>query len=304
MIHDTAHLCLTVGVQAGTGTAAARNNIEWPRLLSETTDFGLVFERFLARVSDAFGEAVTLKGGLVLELRLDRVRTTKDVDLRMIGSPEDVLGRLQDAMHREMGDFMTFEVGPDTDHPEIQNDGMKYGGQRFRAECKIAGKPYGYPFGVDVAFGDPTLGEPEFVVAEDLLGFAGIAPPRLQIYPIETHVAEKLHAYTMPRRNPNSRVKDFPDLTLLASIRPLDGKQLREALEKTFTFRGTHQLPLSVPSPPDSWRLPYASMVRDDQLAWLTLEDATYAVQAFLDPILSGRFDAVWIPETWEWNQR
>ena len=264
----------------------------------------LVFERFLARVSDAFGEAVTLKGGLVLELRLDRVRTTKDVDLKMFGSPEDVLDRLQDAMHREMGDFMTFEIRPDTDHPEIQNDGMKYDGQRFRTECKIAGKLYGYPFGVDVAFGDPILGEPELVVAEDLLGFAGIAPPRLQIYPIETHIAEKLHAYTMPRRNPNSRVKDFPDLALLASIRPLNGKRLHEAMEKTFTFRGTHHLPLSVPPPPDSWKLPYAAMVREDRLTWPTLEDLTYAVQAFLDPVLSGRFDAVWSPETWGWDQR
>jgi len=119
----------------------------------------LVFERFLARVSDAFGEAVTLKGGLVLELRLDRVRTTKDVDLKMFGSPEDVLDRLQDAMHREMGDFMTFEIRPDTDHPEIQNDGMKYDGQRFRTECKIAGKLYGYPFGVDVVSRPTSAGQ-------------------------------------------------------------------------------------------------------------------------------------------------
>ena len=54
----------------------------------------------------------------------------------------------------------------------------------------------GQPFGVDVAFGDPILGEPEIVVADDVLGFAGITPPTLRLYPIETHIAEKLHAYT------------------------------------------------------------------------------------------------------------
>jgi hypothetical protein len=32
-----------------------------------------------------------------------------------------------------------------------------------------------------VVFGDPMLGVPEIVVAEDLLGFAGIAPPTLRI---------------------------------------------------------------------------------------------------------------------------
>ena len=122
---------------------------------------------------------------------------------------------------------MTFEVGPDDDHPEIQNDGMQYDGLRFRAECKLAGKLYGQPFGVDVAFGDPILGEPEVVVAEDVLAFAGIAPPTLRLYPIETHIAEKLHAYTMPRARPNSRVKDLPDLALLATAQPLDAKRLQ-----------------------------------------------------------------------------
>lgn len=47
----------------------------------------LVFDRFLARIEAVLGDAATLKGGLVLELRLERARTTKDVDLRMVGSP-------------------------------------------------------------------------------------------------------------------------------------------------------------------------------------------------------------------------
>jgi hypothetical protein len=117
----------------------------------------LVFDRFLARVIAVLGDAATLKGGLVLELRLERARTTKDVDLRLAGSPNDVLARLQEAGRKNLGDFMAFEVAPDRDHPELQNDGMQYDGLRFRAECKLAGKLYGQPFGVDVAFGDPML---------------------------------------------------------------------------------------------------------------------------------------------------
>jgi hypothetical protein len=42
----------------------------------------LVFERFLARVFARLGERVWLKGGLVLEFRLKRALSTKDVDLR------------------------------------------------------------------------------------------------------------------------------------------------------------------------------------------------------------------------------
>ena len=82
---------------------------------------------------------------------------------------------------------MTFEVGPDADHPELQGDGIQYEGLRFRAECRLAGKLYGQPFGVDVAFGDPIIGEPDIVVAEDVLAFAGIPPPTLRLYPVETH---------------------------------------------------------------------------------------------------------------------
>jgi len=156
----------------------------------------LVFERFLARVVAVFGDAATLKGGLVLELRLERARTTRDVDLRLVGPPGEVLSKLQEAGRRDLADFMTFEVGSDDDHPELQNDGL-----RFRAECKLAGRLYGQPFGVDVAFGDPMLGEPERMVAEDVLAFAGIAPPRLRLYPIETHIAEKLHVRAPAHRD-------------------------------------------------------------------------------------------------------
>jgi hypothetical protein len=146
----------------------------------------------------------------------------------MLGSPDGILAKLQAAGRRDLGDFMAFEIAPDADHPEIQNEGMQYDGLRFRAECRLAGKLYGRPFGVDVAFGDPIFGEPEVIVAEDTLAFAGIAPPAVRLYPIETHIAEKVHTYTMPRSRPNSRVKDLPDLVLLAKVRPLDAKRLRE----------------------------------------------------------------------------
>jgi predicted nucleotidyltransferase component of viral defense system len=262
----------------------------------------LVFDRFLARIGGVFGEAVTLKGGLVLEHRLSRARTTKDVDLKVAGSPVELLARLQEAGRRDLGDFMAFEVQPDADHPEIQNDGVQYDGLRFRAECRLAGRLFGGPFGVDVAFGDPILGEPEVVVAEDLLAFAGIAPPTLRLYPIETHVAEKLHAYTMPRPRPNTRVKDLSDLALLATTRPLDARRLRAALEQTFAFRKTHPLPASVPAPPESWRTPYEAMAREDELAWPTLEAVTSAVRAFLDPVLAGGLEATWLREEWRWR--
>ncbi|MFY2560404.1 nucleotidyl transferase AbiEii/AbiGii toxin family protein [Corallococcus terminator] len=132
----------------------------------------LVFHRFLARAAQTFGDAVTLKGGLVLELRLERARTTRDVDLRLTGSPRDLLERLQQAGQLDLGDFMRFELRLDTSHPEIQTEGLRYDGRRFRAACRIERELFSQPFGVDVAFGDPLLGEPDVLDAEDGLGEA------------------------------------------------------------------------------------------------------------------------------------
>ncbi|WP_254614009.1 nucleotidyl transferase AbiEii/AbiGii toxin family protein [Myxococcus sp. CA056] len=264
----------------------------------------LVFHRFLARTTQAFGDAVTLKGGLVLELRLERARTTRDVDLRLTGSPKDLLARLQHSGQLDLGDFMRFELRLDTHHPEIQTEGLRYDGRRFRAECRIERELFGHPFGVDVAFGDPLLGEPDVLDAEDSLGFAGIPPPRLRLYPLETHLAEKLHAYTLPRARPNTRVKDLPDLALLGTVRAIDANLLRAAFSRTFTFRKTHPLPFFLPPPPAEWSGPYRAMAEQDGLPWKTLDALLAAVRGFLDPILLEEEDATWSPRAWAWRPR
>ena len=262
----------------------------------------LVFDRFLARVVRVMGDTAILKGGLVLELRLARARTTKDIDLRVVGPPEGVLDRLQQAGRLDLGDFMTFEVRPDSEHPEIHDDGMKYRGLRYRTEGKLAGKPYGQPFGVDITFADPILGQPDLIVGADVLAFAGIAPPTLRLYPVESHIAEKLHSYTMPRIRENSRVKDLPDLALLGKVRDIDGVWLRQALEQTFHFRATHPLPPSVPEPPASWAEVYRRMADEDDLEWGTIQILVAAVRAFLDPPLRRAANARWSPRDWRWQ--
>jgi len=290
-------------------TAAAFKQAVEQRLRSTSTsgiDFArrrqlVVFDRFLARIALELGDAVMLKGGLAVELRIERARTTTDVDLRVTGSPGDVMARLDSAARRNLDDFMVFTIRPHARSPNIQNDGMQYEGVRFRAECSLAGKVYARPFGVDVAFGDPILGEPEVMVAGDALAFAGIEPPTLRVYPVESHVAEKLHAYTMPRARPNSRVKDLPDLALIATAGAVEAGRLRAAIDQTFGFRGTHAVPGSLPAPPDTWEEPYATLAKEDQLRWSTLDRVFEAARAFLDPVLACHGDAVWDPGAWAW---
>jgi hypothetical protein len=264
----------------------------------------LVFDRLLARLGQEFGDHATLKGGFALELRLSRARATKDVDLRMMGTSEDILLRLQAAGRLDLGDHMSFQISVDTEHPIITGSGVQYEGHRFRAECQIASKLFANPFGIDVAFGDPIFGEVETIPASDLLDFIGLPRPNIRIYPVETHLAEKLHAYTMPRTagRINSRVKDLPDIALLATTRPLRANDLRAALSQTFMYRATHAVPRALPDPPSEWEGTYAAISKENGLPWPTLAAVTDVARRFLDPVLAGDESLLWSPQDWIWS--
>ncbi len=261
----------------------------------------LVFDRFLARVHQHFGTRVVVKGGVVLELRLQQARATRDVDLRVVGNTDGMLDELRAAGQLDLGDWLSFEVVEDPDHPIMQGDGMVYDGYRFRTEARLAGKLFASPFGVDVGFADVMTEEPEIIAGTSFLSFVGVEPAQLRVYPRTTHIAEKLHAYTLPRERENTRVKDLPDLALLSMVGPLSSAQLRAAIDATFAFRATHEVPSSLPAPLTSWEAPYERMARTNRLPWKTLDELTQAVQQFLNPVLAGA-TARWRPEetTWE----
>jgi hypothetical protein len=261
----------------------------------------LVFDRCLARIARQFGDRVILKGGLALELRLERARTTKDVDLRLVGADVGVLEGLRRATSIDLGDWFSFEVGPDPEMPALRGHGIAYDGLRFRAEAQIGGKLYGDPFGIDVAFADILTAEPDIIEGSRFFEFVGVAPPKLRIYPRSGHVAEKIHAYTEPRNRDNSRVKDLPDLALLATTGTYSGADLRAALSATFSFRNTHPHPIALPAPPNGWKPIYERMARQDDLAWPTLEAVYEAAQCFLNPVLEGRA-RIWNPGSWRWD--
>lgn len=104
----------------------------------------------------------------------------------------------------------------------------------------------------------------------------------------------------MPRDRSNTRVKDLPDLALLASVAPLNAAELRGAIEATFSFRATHSMPPSVPAPPVDWAPVYERMAKVDELPWKTLSDVHDAAQSFLNPVLQGA-DGTWEPKSWRW---
>ena len=156
-------------------------------------------------------------------------------------------------------------------------------------------------FGVDIAVGEPLVGSPQDLDGSNTLAFVGLSPPRFRAYPVETHIAEKLHAYALPRSRPNSRVKDLPDIALLAEAGALDASNLTRAIAETFAHRATHPVPPRLADPPEAWAPVYARMAVEDDLPWSDLASLSGAVRAFLDPVLAGA-EGEWDPATWRWG--
>jgi hypothetical protein len=257
----------------------------------------LVFERFMARMAARFGDALTLKGSLVLEYRLDQAPTPRGLELALSSDERPLLARLRETGLLDLSDFMTFEVA--RARAPAADDDTPWSEQHFRITPRLAGKPYARSFSVELTLSQPSVGSPELVSGDALLDFAGVSAPLLRLYPIATHIAETLHAYTLPRTRPHTNVPELPELALLASAQTLDARSLQEAMRRTFELRGTHPLPDHVPDPPAAWLPHYAAFARAERLPWRELDDASDAVHRFLDPLLSGDLDATWDPETW-----
>lgn len=264
-----------------------------------------VMERFLARVVAVFPETTVLKGGLALELRLERARSTKDIDLRLMGTPAAAAALMERAAAFRVTpeDFLTFVAELDPHHPVIRGEGVVYEGFRYNVTPSIGGERYGDPFGVDVSFADALHGEPVEVIGSDAFDFIGVPPITVRVYPAGTHLAEKLHAYTLPRRpgSENSRVKDLPDIALIATLDGLDAAEIRAAIEETFAFRGTHPVPAKLPDPPSRWADRYGRLAAEEGLVWPDLAAVVAAARAFMDPVLNGRVGR-WDPAIWAWR--
>jgi len=212
----------------------------------------VAFDRLLARLVAVAADAWVLKGGFALDLRLtERARMTKDIDLDWHEPGDELLDTLLDAADYDAGDFFTFRIeraGP----PEDRLGGSR----RFRVSASLAGREF-ETFLLDIGFRVIPMERVDALTTPDLLAFADVAPVTVPAIPLETQVAEKLHAYTRTYHDaqPSSRTKDLVDLVLIAELASLDAVTLRRAIETTFAVRGTHPVPATLPAPPPEWSL-------------------------------------------------
>ncbi|MCP4085435.1 MAG: nucleotidyl transferase AbiEii/AbiGii toxin family protein, partial [Actinomycetia bacterium] len=174
----------------------------------------VAFDRFLARLAVAEGDAWVLKGGAALEFRMpDRARSTRDIDLALVETAVPADRLLDDLEGDPFGDHFSFRV---TRRRELSEAPDRSVVTRLSIEALIGGRVF-ERFVVDLVGTDGAPAEPpERVELGKAFAFADLPIVELAVLDLRSHWAEKLSAYL--RRyddRPNTRVKDLIDLVLL-----------------------------------------------------------------------------------------
>jgi predicted nucleotidyltransferase component of viral defense system len=199
-------------------------------------------ERLLHRLSlSPHRERFVLKGALLLTTWFDEPhRATRDLDLLGFGDPSDdaLLAVFREVMTIAVDDGVGFDAAKLKIEP-IRED-LEYGGSRLITTATLSGARI--PIVVDVGFGDAIVPGAEDIHLPVLLDMPS---PHLLAYPLETVIAEKLHAM-VALGMANSRMKDYYDVWMLTRTFAIDPGRLRRAVDATFARRNTPSL-ASVP---------------------------------------------------------
>ncbi len=251
----------------------------------------VAFDRLLCRLFHEDTVPWVLKGGHVMELRIENSRATKDIDLALkdttlleITSQDEqnkqIHQLLVEKSQLDLNDFFKFEISA----PTLEIDAAPYGGARYPVTAFLDSKLY-IRFSLDIGIGDSWLEPHDQIELYHWLEFAGIETIQVPVINCEQHFAEKIHAYTLPRgERINSRVKDLIDLILLLQDTTLDQTRMVTALKATFKRRGTHILPSELLPPPVEWEHSFQQLAKECAIE-MDLTHAFEAIQAYWNQI-------------------
>lgn len=248
-------------------------------------------ERLVYRlsISDA-ADSFCLKGGLLLSLynggRL--LRPTDDVDFNGFDGDGDVR-TLEETLRRVLSmpvedDGVDFKL--ETMQISKDRTGVVPGGKvsivAFVGSARANVR-------VDVGFGNPITPTARRMEIPTIL--EGMAPrPVIAAYPLETVVAEKLHAM-VEFGMINTRIKDYYDVWMLLRLHLFSGNDLAEAIKNTFEHQ-RRAVPERIEGLTEDfatnnepvWRR-FLSKVAPD--LDVSLADTIKEIDAFLSPVLA-----------------
>src|SRR3989338_9116595 len=184
--------------------------------------------------------SLVFKGGFVSMKVYASPRYTIDLDALLLkANIQETLQQTKKAAEVDLDDGVWFKFEEQVD---LQTQG-EYGGFRqvFRAGIGpvLKNLKKAQIVNFDLGIGDPITPEPTKATTATLLSGEELS---WSVYPIETMIAEKLHAL-ISLGAANSRSKDVYDLSIF--LPKANPKILASALKKTFAFRST-ELPSNV----------------------------------------------------------
>ena len=211
---------------------------------------------------------------------------------------DEATGLLAAGFAIDLGDDFAYEVAT-----AASLQGPPGGGLRFLVVVRVAGSML-VQFKIDVSAADVIVGDLETHLSDSIIERLGFRRARYPVYPIAQHVAEKVHALTLPRDVENTRARDLVDLAWFAQTFAFSSDALIDACRATFEHRATHAWPPTVPAPPTGWRRPYERWRVELDLLDATPEAAAASVTAFLGPVFTGARGRNWAPEVRSWSIR
>lgn len=226
-----------------------------------------------------------------MELRFEKARATKDIDLVLKAARVEeadnlgqvVRGTLQDAAQKDLSDFFAFLIG----EPTLDLEAIPYGGARYPIEALLDGRLF-VRFPIDIVTSSLFLEPFEQIESEDWLGFAGIENMAFPAISKEQQFSEKFHAYTLPReQSENSRVKDLIDLALLIASGKMRPEFLKTVIVKVFEYRATHPVSKIINTPPTNWGPQFNKMAKECGLEW-DLTKASEQVALFVSKLMGA----------------
>lgn len=296
------------GKNIGAGVYARLQNLARERKLDMVGVLRrYVQERLLYRLSVS-DEASNfcVKGGLLLSFYNEGnlLRPTEDIDFNGF-DPDSDITTLQEALQTILS-------------VDVPDDGVRFLAETMKVEKDRVGLIPGgkvsmqalvhtakVDIRVDVGFGNPINPEVRRIVMPTILG--NIAPqPEVLAYPLETVIAEKIHAMVQFGID-NTRVKDYFDMWMLAGMHTLDGALLVEAVARTFEAQ-QREIP---PAELDGLTADFADYAADswqrflrkiDSKSAVALDEVVEVLSEMIHPVteaarMGENFDSVWQPE-------
>ncbi|MFN8073555.1 MAG: nucleotidyl transferase AbiEii/AbiGii toxin family protein [Mycobacterium sp.] len=267
-----------------------------------------VMQRFMARMFENPSAPWIVAGGTNLLIRIPGARSTRDIDLNTPSENYGTLDSIRSDLEPLTGE--NFELDP-FDFTLDQKVGTFTGGlqgSNWRITATIAGQRAAV-FGLDLAADDTTkVSEIERrEVTPAISDMPGLRPPTpVPLFPLECQLADKIAGVTFRDvlGRSTGRYRDLVDLALYAGYVDINANKLRDALQQRVAGRD-REVPLRIDVSPD-WSAGYQKTAAATNLpeGLLTVEAATEAVSAWLDPLLQGEVpeDSVWDHKAGVWR--